>query len=164
MKQMEAMAVPVIAQWHAEHRRFERLLDSLQIELDLFAAGERPNYALMLDILSYLREFCDRVHHPREDAAYARLAQRFPEMQLPLARLQQEHRVIAHAGEDLHGLLVAVLDGAPMPRAEVEAAAATYLVYYRRHIAQEENEILRRAEAALSQADWAAVRKAAPEA
>jgi hemerythrin-like domain-containing protein len=147
--------------WHTEHRYFERLLERLQKELDLFATGERPNYPLMLDILTYLREFCDRVHHPREDAAFARLAQRFPDLQLVLTRLQQEHRVIAHAGEALRAKLAAILDGALAPRAEVEAAAATYLVYYRSHIAHEENEILGRA-AALSAADWDAVRRSVP--
>jgi hemerythrin-like domain-containing protein len=148
--------------WHTEHMYFGRLLERLRRELDLFAVGERPNYALMLDILTYLGEYCDRVHHPREDVAFACLARRFPDLQLPLARLQQEHRVIAHAGETLRGQIAAIVDGAMVPRAEVEAAAATYLVYCRSHIEHEEREILDRAEAALSDEDWEAVRTAAP--
>ena len=150
--------------WHTEHMYFGRLLARLQRELDLFAVGERPNYALMLDILTYLGEFCDRVHHPREDAAFACLARRFPDLELPLARLQQEHRVIAHAGEALRAQIAAIVDGAYVPRADVEAAAATYLVYYRSHIEHEEREVLGRAEAALSSEDWEAVRNAAPHA
>ena len=155
------MSVQIRA-WHTEHLYFGRLLDRLQRELDFFALGERPNYALILDILAYLGEFCDRVHHPREDAAFACLALRFPHLQLPLARLQQEHRVIAHAGEALRAQIAAIVDGAFVSRAEVEAAAATYLVYYRNHIEHEEREILGRAEAALTEEDWAAVRNAAP--
>jgi len=153
---------PSVAQWHAEHRHFGQLLDQLQQQLDLFATGERPDYMLMLEILTYLREFCDRVHHRKEDAAFACLARRCPELALPLARLQQEHRVIAHAGETLRGLLAAILDGTVALRAEVEAAAATYLVYYRSHIGREEREILDRAEAALTPDDWEEVRKAVP--
>ncbi|HEV8109942.1 MAG TPA: hemerythrin domain-containing protein [Burkholderiales bacterium] len=151
-----------IRAWHTEHMYFGRLLERLRRELDLFAIGERPNYALMLDILTYLGEFCDRVHHRREDAAFACLARRFPELQLPLARLQQEHRVIAHAGEALRALIAEIVEGAFVPRAEVEAAAATYLVYYRSHIEHEEREILGRAAAELSSEDWEAVRNAAP--
>ena len=158
-----AMSIQVEA-WHTEHLYFRRLLGRLQRELDLFAVGERPNYALMLDILTYLGEFCGRVHHPREDAAFACLARRFPELQLPLARLQQEHRVIAHAGEALCAQVAAIVDGAIVARAEVEAAAATYLVYYRSHIEHEEREILGRAAAALSDEDWDVVRAAAPDA
>lgn len=157
------MSSPV-AHWHAEHQDFSRLLERLKRELDVFATAERPDYELMLDILTYLREFTDRVHHPREDAVFALLAKRLPDLQLPLARLQQEHRVIARAGETLRSLLASVLDGALVPRAEVEAAAATYLVYYGNHIAKEEEDVLVRAAAALSKEDWEAVRAAGVEA
>jgi hemerythrin-like domain-containing protein len=153
-----------VKHWHTEHMYFKQLLDRLQKELDVFAAGERPNYELMLDILTYLREFSDRIHHPREDVAFACLARRFPDIELVLARLQQEHRVIAHAGETLRNHLAAILDGAIVPRAEVEAAAGTYLVYYQSHIAREEEAILTRAAAALGREDWEAVRKAVPHA
>ena len=153
-----------VAAWHSEHAYFKRLLGLLQKEVDAFHAAERPNYELMLDILTYLREFTDRSHHPREDVAFACLAQRFPDMQLPLARLQQEHRVIAHAGETLRNHLAAILDGAIVPRDEVEMAAATYLVYYGNHIAKEEEDVLTRAAAALTGEDWNAVRNAVPHA
>jgi hemerythrin-like domain-containing protein len=79
----------------------------------------------MQDIISYLRDCSDHYHHPREDEVFRRLAGRCPELELPLARLQQEHRVIAHAGETLLEQLNAILAGAIVPRAEVEVAAAT---------------------------------------
>jgi hemerythrin-like domain-containing protein len=151
-----------IAAWHEEHAHFNRLLGLLQAEVDVFHRGERPNYERMLDIIVYLRDFADRYHHPREDAAFARLARRCPDLELPLARLAQEHRVIAHAGETLRGQLQAVLDGALIARAEVEVAAATYLVYYGNHIAKEEEDVLPRAAEALTPADWQAVSEAAP--
>ena len=151
-----------IAAWHEEHAHFNRLLGSLQGEVDVFHTGERPNYELMLDIIVYLRDYADRYHHPREDAAFARLARRCPDLELPLARLAQEHRVIAHAGETLRVQLQAVVDGALVARAEIEVAAATYLVYYGNHIAKEEEDILPRAAEALTPADWQAVSEAAP--
>lgn len=154
--------VDPIAAWREEHAHFSRLLGELQRELDAFHAGERPNYELMLDIIAWLREHSDRQHHPREDAAFARLAQRCPDLALPVARLAQEHRVIAHAGETLRAHLQAVIDGALLPREEVEVAAATYLVYYVSHIAREEQAILPRAAAELTAADWEAVSEAAP--
>jgi hemerythrin-like domain-containing protein len=153
------LSIPIAA-WHAEHVHFKVLLHLLQREIDVFHTGERPNYELMLDIVTYLREFSDRIHHPREDVAFACLARRLPDMQLPLARLQQEHRVIAHAGETLLQHLTSILDGAVLSRAEVEAAAATYLVYYGNHIATEEKDVLTRAETALTREDWDAVRNA----
>ena len=148
--------------WHAEHVYFRRLLELLHRQVEVFETGQRPNYQLMLDILTYLRGYSDRFHHPREDVAFERLAQRCPDMRPVLANLHQEHRVIASAGEKLMTLLTAILDDSVVPRADVEAAAATYLVYYRSHIATEEGTVLSRAEDALTPEDWDAVNEAVP--
>jgi hemerythrin-like domain-containing protein len=151
-----------IAAWNTEHTYFGRLLDQLEKQVDVLHTGERPNYELMSDIIFYLRDFADRLHHPREDAAFARLAQRRPGMELEFARLRQEHRVIARAGETLLTLLNEIVEGGVIARAEVEAAAATYLVYYRFHITNEDRNVLPHAAAVLTPADWEAVRAAVP--
>jgi hemerythrin-like domain-containing protein len=150
----------LIAAWHAEHAYFNQLLRLLHKQLDMFHTGERPNYQLMLDIISYLRDYSDQYHHPREDVAFACLEQRCPDMQLVLARLRQEHRVIAHAGETLRNYLESVLGGTIVPLDEIEVAAATYLVYYGNHIAKEEEDVLTRAAQVLTAEDWKAVRTA----
>lgn len=146
--------------WHNDHVRFQRLLEELRRHMDRFHSGERPEYERMLEIIDSLREAGDRTHHPREDVAFERLAKRCPDLALTLARLKQEHRVIAQAGETLRELLSEALDGAVLPRAELEVAAAMYLVYYGNHIAHEEEDILARADQALTAEDWEAVRKA----
>ena len=155
------MADPIAA-WHTEHVYFNRLLHLLQKQVDMFHTGALPNYELMLDIISYLRDYSDQFHHPREDVAFSRLARRCPDMELVLARLGQEHRIITHAGEKLREYLLAILGGAIVPRAEVEVAAATYLVYYGNHIAKEDEDVLARAAKELTPEDWEAVRAAAP--
>jgi hemerythrin-like domain-containing protein len=154
-----AAIVPVEA-WHAEHARFQELLGELQRQVDVFHAGERPDYERMMDIIETLRETGDRSHHPREDVAFERLARRCPDLALPLARLRQEHRVIAEAGENLRRLLSGALDDDIIPRAEIEVAAAMYLVYYGNHIAHEEEDILQRAAQSLTADDWSAVKNA----
>jgi hemerythrin-like domain-containing protein len=151
-----------VAAWHEEHVYFNQLLHLLQREVDVFHYGGRPNYELMSDVVSYLREYGDQAHHPREDAAFERLAKRCPDMQLALARLEQEHRVIAQAGQALQRQIDAILGGAIVPRVEVEVAALTYLVYYGNHIAKEEEDVLRRAALHLTEADWEAVKNAVP--
>ncbi len=151
-----------VAAWHDEHAYFLELLGQLQRELDVFHGAERPNYELMLEVIRRLRELGDRQHHPREEAAFERLAARDPDMRLRLNRLRQEHRVIAQAGEVLAEQLDAILNGAVVPRARVETAAATYLVYYGNHIAKEEEDVLPRAAAALTPEDWRAVAAAGP--
>ena len=150
--------------WHAEHAYFRRLLGMLQAGVEAFHRDARPNYELMLDIISYLREYGDESHHRREEVAFARLAERRPDMKTLLARLAQEHRVIANAGEALQEKLRAAVNGSILPRVEVEVAAATYLVYYGNHIAKEEEDVLSSAAGALTAQDWEAVRSAVPDA
>ena len=155
------MNTPVEA-WHQEHVHFMRLLALLQREIDAFQSAETPDYQLMLDIVSYLRDYTDQCHHPREDEAFRRLLRYQPDRELPIARLHQEHRVIAHAGEVLRQLLERARADTIVPRAQIEAAAATYLVYYRSHIAREEEGVLPRTARLLTPQDWEAVRKAKP--
>ena len=151
-----------VTHWREEHAYFKRLLELLRLQADRFPRGEKPNYELMVDIISYLRDYGDAVHHPREDVAFDRLVERVEDLALPVARLRQEHRVIAHAGEKLRNLLESVVGGSILAVEELETAAATYLVYFGNHIAKEDEDILPRADAALTAADWEAVRTVVP--
>lgn len=151
-----------IETWHNEHAHFSRLLKILDGQVITFYEGLHPNYDLMRDIVYYLRNFADRFHHPREDVAFARLAKRDPEMRLPVNRLLQEHRVIAVAGEGLLRCLDDIVAETMVERSRLEAAAAAYLVYYRHHLATEEDEILPRAAQLLTKSDWQAVAAAVP--
>ena len=85
------MANPIAA-CHAEHAYFKQLLRLLHKQVDVFHTGKRPNYELMLDIISALKDYSDQFHHPREDVAFARLAKHRPDIGLVLARLSQEPR------------------------------------------------------------------------
>ncbi len=152
----------LIAQWHAEHVHLSRLLDLLEAQVLVFTEGERPDYGVMLDIVIYLRDYADRAHHPREDAAFARLVERDPALRLPINRLLQEHRVIAVAGEELVAHLDEISVDAIVRRATIEAAAAQYLAYYRHHLATEEREILPRAQRLLTSQDWAVIAASTP--
>lgn len=146
-----------LARWHADHCDFARLLDLVEQQVDAFHADKRPDYELMRVIVYYLRHYPDRFHHPREDVAFTRLVKRDPRLQLEIARRIQEHVVIAAAGEELLNCLDEILAGVVIERSTLEAAAATYLVYYRYHLAAEEQQVIPRAVELLTSADWAAV-------
>jgi hemerythrin-like domain-containing protein len=158
-----AMADPVSV-WHAEHMRFASLLDFIEQQMDAFHAGRDPDFELLRDVVYYLHHYADRYHHPRENVAFARLVARDPWIGLVVGRILQEHRVLENAGATLLKHLEDMLEDAVIPRESVEAVAATYLVYYRHHLAVEEAEILPRAARTLKPEDWAAVAAAVPTA
>lgn len=146
-----------LARWHADHHNFARLLDLIEQQVDAFHAGKRPDFERMRLIVYYLRHNPDRFHHPREDVAFTRLVKRDPRLQLEIARRIQEHTVIAAAGEDLLTCLDQIIAGALIERATLEKAAATYLVYYRYHLAAEEQQVIPRAIELLTKGDWATI-------
>jgi len=151
-----------LAEWHDEHVKFTQLLDLLDKQVAAFHRGEHPNYDLMSDIVFYLRSYGDHVHHPREDAAFGRLLAREPGLELVINRLLQEHRVILTAGEELADRLNEATGDVMAPRTGLEAAASTYLVYYRNHLNTEERDIIPHAAKLLTEEDWAAVMAAVP--
>lgn len=146
--------------WKAEHVEFARLLDILESQIGLFHRETTVNYELMLDIVYYLTQYPDRFHHPREDIAFARLVERDPSAEHRVRELLIEHRVIANSGKKLVEQLDAILGDAILTRESVEASAATYIVYYRQHMAREEAELFPRAGDVLNDADWKAVGEA----
>jgi len=151
-----------VAVWRAEHERFASLLDFIEQQMGAFHAGKDPDYRLMYDVVHYLHHYADRYQHPREDVAFARLVGREPALRLSINRLLQEHRVLEATGDALLAHLDDILGDRVIERATVEAAAATYLVYFRHHLAVEEREVLPHASRALAPEDWAAVTAAVP--
>jgi len=149
-----------IAGWRAEHDNFSRLLDVFEREVMRFHSGDAPDYELMLDILLYLRHFPERTHHPREDVAFERLVAYDSSLQPVVNRLLQEHRVIAVEGARVRDLLEAVVADSFVERAQVEAACASFLLYYRHHITAEDTKIMPQAAQMLTAEDWHAVGKA----
>ena len=151
-----------VKMWHDEHMRFSRLLDFLDAQMMAFHEGGHPNYDLMRDIVHYLKHYADHYHHPREDVAFAILLEREPGLAPVVKRLMHEHRVINLAGNTLYKYLEDILEDTMIEREAVETAAATYLVYYRSHIASEESDILPAAGRLLNPADWTKVATAVP--
>ena len=153
-----------VALWHAEHVRFSSLLEFIEQQMAAFHEGKDPDYERLRDVVYYLHHYADRYHHPREDVAFARMVRHRPRLRRVVDRLLQEHRVLEAAGKALLKCLDDILEDVVIPRPTVEAAAATYLVYYRNHLATEESDILPRAAKVLGPKDWAAVAAAVPAA
>ncbi len=86
-----------------------------------------------------------------------------------LTLLLQRVRLLADGGEpdcelmlDIASYLHDYADEMHHPRADIEMAAATYLIYYGNHVAREEQEVLAKAAAVLTKEDWASVRHGVP--
>jgi len=140
-----------------EHVRFARLLDMLEMQLERLHGDEEPFYELMLDIMYYMTHLPDLVHHPREDLAFARVAERDPKARGVVDELRKEHGQLKESGEMLVKDLEGIVNGAIVTRDHVEAPGRNYIKSFRHHMNREETELFPWVSRILGQADWTAI-------
>lgn len=146
----------IMRQLHTDHVNMARLLNVLEAELDRLAAGGSMDYPLALDVITYMTEYPDVYHHPKEDLLFSRWLQREPGVagEELVDQLQFEHRSIARAGIHLLELLRGAAADVVQSRAELSAAARRYIDGQREHIRKEEAEVFPRVVAGLRDDDW----------
>lgn len=140
-----------------DHRNFRRLLDLFEAELMLFHRGDEPDYALMRDIVLYMTQYPDQVHHPNEDLIFDRLQKVDPGARLAVIGLLREHEELIAKGSELFALLDEIVGDAFIARDTVESAAHAYVSGMRAHIEKEEGTLFPLAVSRLGQGDWAAI-------
>ena len=146
-----------LAVWHEEHANFAKLLSLLEGQLNLFHRSQTPNYALMLDIMSYMTHYPDLFHHPREDRAFELVKQRIPSLGWLVDELTSEHAVAVKNSAQLVLDLDSVVDGAILPRERVETPGREYIAHFRHHMAREEADLFPIVAQTLNARDWAAI-------
>ena len=140
-----------------DHRNMSIMLDLLDQESDRVRDGDSPDYELLSDIMRYLTVYSDAVHHPKEDLLYARMRAERPELAAGLERVAPEHRQLAERGLALRNDVQAIATGAPVTREHLLEDMHDYVRTLRKHIAWEEEDLFRRAQSMIDQADESTV-------
>ena len=146
-----------LAQWHAEHVNFAKLLDCLEAQLDLFHDGATPDYDLMLDVMFYMTHYPDVLHHPKEDLALARMRACDPDIGAIADELDLQHEDLHRMGAELVGRLSDIANDGIATRDSVETPARDYIATFREHMNFEERRVLPVAARLLRDSDWAAI-------
>jgi len=142
----------------AEHRNYISVLHCIDGVIgDVERGTVEPDFALFRLVLDYISEFLDTYHHPKEDEQLFRvLRERDPDSAELLARLEAQHR----EGYDMLTGLRAALLAYEADRGAGPAFFEAMRAYHRLewdHMRAEEMEVIPRARAALSAADWAGI-------
>jgi hemerythrin-like domain-containing protein len=146
-----------VARWLEDHANFARLLDILEGELEAFHWAAKPDYRLMLDVMTYMTQYPDLFHHPSEELAFARAVRRHSKLRGTVEDLAREHMALRAAGETLVTNLEAILNEAVLPRVDVEWSGREYIRDLRRHMRREEAEAYPLVSRLLRAADWAEI-------
>ncbi|ESQ08182.1 MAG: hypothetical protein N838_03185 [Thiohalocapsa sp. PB-PSB1] len=147
-----------------DHRRLTQIMGLLEGLLDRFHDGEEPDYELLAELLEYMTDYADQVHHPSEDLIFEQLLAKTDQGQEVLRRLMLQHQALAQLNRRFRESLEGIVHEEVLPRDEVEIQGRELLATLRSHMLLEDNEGFPLAAELLSAEDWAQIEMRAPAA
>lgn len=139
---------------HNDHRNINQLLRILRKKIKSLECDERINYRLIKAIISYLRNYADKYHHPMEDMIYAYYLKYRVVSDDIANRLADEHQQIKQATIDLEELVEMVLLDAIVPQQVCIDRLRSYVELQAMHLMYEESQILPAIRESLDADDW----------
>jgi hemerythrin-like domain-containing protein len=141
-----------------EHRYMNLLLETLEEHLQASDLSAPEEHFLMQDIMRYLHEYPDAVHHPTEDLLFDKLVRRKPDTEKDIARLRRDHKKLGANTADILRLLDDAAElHTPASAEAVRVELGKYIGRLRRHMSFEEAELFPVAVQCLANRDWQAI-------
>ena len=139
---------------HNDHRNINQLLRILRKKISLLEDDESIDYRLIKVIISYLRNYSDKYHHPMEDLIYAYYLRYRVVPDEVANRLSREHKLIKKATVELDELVEMVLLDAIVPKELCIEKLTKFVEMQALHLMYEESQILPAIKESLSEDDW----------
>jgi len=155
---------PIMTRLGQDHAHLARLLDLFDDLLDRFHEGHEPDYELMCEMLEYMADYADQIHHPTEDLIFRRALEKGIQKRDVFDVLMNQHDLVAQLNKRFRQSLDAIVHEEVLLRDEVEAQGRELVNTLREHMTLEDREAFPIALERLDQADWEAVEAAAPSA
>jgi hemerythrin-like domain-containing protein len=134
------------------------LLETLEEQLNATELTAAADFFLIQDIVHYMHEYTDAVHHPTEDLMFDKLVQRNPDRAKDVAHLRKDHNAMHKETARIQKLLdTAARQKTPKAADAVRATTNKYIGRLRQHIEFEENELFPAAIQCLANRDWHAM-------
>ncbi len=148
-----------------EHLSLNTVLHVLnQLVLDLESGRLKSSdvdYELIEKIMTYIEEFLDTMHHPKEDKyLFPALLKKTDEANDVIEQLQEQHQKGVEHRKRLEMHLQAMKDKHPGQVEKVVDVLKDYLTAHRAHMKLEDNIIMPLAERVLDDEDWAPIDEA----
>ena len=147
----------IIEQLNQEHANMSRILDLLEHEIEAFGRGEVADFHLVQEIMDHCLDYPEACHHPKEDAIYAVMIDRRPNLADEIADLSGAHAKLGRQTQGAHGTVERIMRDETLARDLVLDVFGTFLDSYRLHIKLEEENFFPEAARLLNDADWARV-------
>lgn len=141
----------------ADHRNMVMLLNLLDAEALRLADSEEPDYELIYDVMTYLAEYPDAVHHPKEDLIYRYIKSKRPDIDDSLRHIEADHEALSQASNEIRRDIDAINAEGLIDRQTLAAALRQYSTDLRKHMYWEESNLFELADSMQDDEEWAAV-------
>lgn len=139
-----------------EHGYMVRLLAVLKQKIALLEQEESINYSLLREIVTYLAEHSERVHHPKEDILYRYYLDHFGEQQ-EIVNLESEHKELSEKTHDFLATVDMILNDSVVPQDIFVSQLQEFVESQKSHLELEERSVLPLIAKVFTVKDWQAV-------
>lgn len=153
---------PVLIRLDQDHVRLAKVLDLFEELLDRFRDGAEPDYELMCEMLAYIDQYADLVHHPTEDLIFQRVLEKGTERREIFEVLFKQHKALGQLTKRFRKSLDGILHEEVLLREEVEAQGRELIAMLRMHRQLEDEQAFPIALQRMSADDWAEIEANAP--
>jgi len=142
-----------------DHRNLVILLDLLDAESTRLLADVEPDYELVKDIMTYMTEYPDAIHHPKEDLIYQYIHTRQEGLEESLQHIEDDHKSLDKASRAILRDIGAINDESATDRESIATALRKYSTDLRRHMFWEEKDLFELADSMRDDESWAELLK-----
>ncbi len=129
----------VLKKLYRDHATIAQLMFILERQLDGLKAIDRPDTNLLKDLIDFVSDYSDRIHHPIEDLLFQTLHARTDQGRKETEELLVQHLTIADMTRKFHNALQDIdKDTAISSLGEVEKKGREYIDIHRDHMQIEE--------------------------
>ncbi|WGV99796.1 hemerythrin domain-containing protein [Vibrio sp. YMD68] len=136
-----------------EHGYMVRLLAILNQKLLLLKDEQAISYSLVRDIVDYLTNHSEKVHHPKEDILYHYFLTHYGH-QFEISNLELEHQQLSEKTHEFLDVVDMILKDAVIPQELFISLLDEFLLAQRRHLEVEEGSVLPLIERTFKATDW----------
>ncbi|PMJ92551.1 hemerythrin domain-containing protein [Vibrio sp. 10N.261.55.A7] len=139
-----------------EHGYMIRLLAILKSKAAKLKDDQTISYSLVRDIVDYLANHSEKVHHPKEDILYRYFLTHYGQ-QFEISNLESEHQQLSQKTHDFVDVVDMILKDAVIPQDLFLGLLEEFMLAQKRHLEVEESSILPLIKRTFNEDDWKAV-------
>jgi len=141
-------------QLRADHRNLVVLLDILDVEAARLGSQGEPDYSLVADIMAYMAQYSDTVHHPKEDLIYEHIHAHHKDIEQGLAHIKKDHNSLEKTCGNIREIVESIEDARCVNREALGSALENYSKSLRTHMYWEEKELFKLADSLVDDEAW----------